>query len=417
MFCPIVTNTPTLRPLDLSDTVPVMVVHTLRGNAAATEKLAGPPGGLLILAFWATWCASCTYNFRRLEELQGAFAGRLEVLLVNAEGTGDDPEKIRAFFQRRRYWANLPTVVGDTVLRRLFPHNHLPHYVWIREGRVMAITGSEEVTAENIQELLEGGSPPLRHKNDLLGGNRHQPLFTPGGEGAPIRYRSMIAGYIEGLSAGTVRHYDTARGWYRLCHTNLSVLGLYQQAYGLALPRNRVVLEMGEPAAVDPAGEWNTWKEDHAWTYELIVPAEREEDVLSRMRSDLEQYFGYRAAEERRPLQVWVLRRGKGQMPRSLGGAPAGSLGEGANYLRNQPLHHLVSWLNVHWLRPVLDGSSYTFPVDMELPPDLQDEEAVRTALFSYGFELVPMVRELEVFVLREIESSAGAGAMTRSNE
>jgi thiol-disulfide isomerase/thioredoxin len=390
-----------------------MVVYTLRGQAAATEKLAGPPGGLLILAFWATWCASCTYNFRRLEELPGAFAGRLEVLLVNAESTGDDPEKIKAFFQQQRSGADLPTVVGDTVLRRLFPHNHLPHYVWIREGRVVAITGSDEVTADNIHLLLQGQSPPLRHKNDLLGAHRPGPLFTPEAEGAPIRYRSMIAGYIEGLSAGTVRHHDTARGWYRLCHTNLSVLGLFQQAYGSVLPRNRVVLEVREPAAVDPPGEWNTWKGEHAWTYELLVPAEQGEAVLSRMRTDLEQYFGYRAVEERRPLKVWVLRRGKGQLPRSLGGTPAGSLGEGANYLRNQPLHYLVEWLNHHWDQPVLDGSSYTFPVDMELPANLQDEEAVRATLIRYGFDLVPMVRELEVLVLKEVASKAGAGVMS----
>lgn len=409
MLCPVLTNAQALRPLEPGEAVPPLAVYTLRGEAAATEKLAGPPGGLLILDFWATWCASCLYNFRKLDSLQQAFDGRLEVLLVNAAGTGDDEEKIRAFFKKRKNGAGgsyrLPTVVGDTVLKRLFPHNLLPHYVWIREGRVVAITSSEEVTADNIRSVLGGEAPALRRKNDLLGFERHQPLFTPGADKAPIRYRSLIAGYIEGLSAGTVRHYDTARGWHRVCHTNQSVLGLYQQAYGSWLPRSRVVLEGIDGAAVAPPGPWDNWKYDRSWTYELIVPAAHKDGMPARMQADLEHYFGYTAAVERRPLTVWVLRKGRGPQPRSRGGASEASLGEGPNYLRHQPLHHLVGWLNYRWALPVVDESGYKLPVDLELPDSLEDVEAVRAALCRQGFELVPAERAMEVFVIKEAAS------------
>lgn len=150
-------------PLTIGDTLPGDLVLTNVFNyPAKTIRVADLKGKMILLDFWATWCASCVEGFPKMDALQKEFNNELQVILVNAAQTEDDEQKASKLFAKRKekagYDVTLPYLIGDTVLQALFPYKYVPNYVWInKEGVVAAITFSEEVKNKNIQTVLKTG--------------------------------------------------------------------------------------------------------------------------------------------------------------------------------------------------------------------------------------------------------------------
>jgi thiol-disulfide isomerase/thioredoxin len=106
---------------------------------------------LIILDFWATWCTSCIDKFALLSKLKAEFGDEIEFLLVNSKIGGDTPEKM----MNRLKGYSIPTIVDDQVLKQLFPHQFIPHYIWINQkGKILAITNSKFIESATIKNVL-----------------------------------------------------------------------------------------------------------------------------------------------------------------------------------------------------------------------------------------------------------------------
>jgi thiol-disulfide isomerase/thioredoxin len=128
--------------------------HSIYSKGTITkETLAIYRDKLLIIDFWATWCTSCIKKFALADSLHQLYGDQVKVLLVNAKNTKDSPEKIAQTLAR--YGPNLQTLLGDTLLKAIFPQVMLPHYVWIEQGQVRAITGTEFFTSTNVSAAVE----------------------------------------------------------------------------------------------------------------------------------------------------------------------------------------------------------------------------------------------------------------------
>ncbi|RYD98040.1 MAG: redoxin domain-containing protein [Sphingobacteriales bacterium] len=134
--------------------------HTIYANGQTTkqtlEKYKNTP---FILDFWATWCSTCIYKFSILAQWQESTKGQLGILLVNSSNTKDKEERVAALLEGKRaphQQFKLPSVVNDTYLDALFPHQTLPHYIWIdATGTVSAITNADFVTLAQLHAFLQ----------------------------------------------------------------------------------------------------------------------------------------------------------------------------------------------------------------------------------------------------------------------
>ena len=131
------------------------------------------------------------------------------------------------------------------MLHRLFPHQGIPHQVWIRDGRVIAITGGEYATAENIRAALAGTGFQFKAKR-AISLEKDQPLFINGngGTGEQLLYQSALSTRLPADISGTSRRQD------RILAYNVPLEDLYFQAFSEIFrfhdQHNRLLLEVSD---------------------------------------------------------------------------------------------------------------------------------------------------------------------------
>ncbi len=148
------TSPQTNTPLYVGDRLPESFwqqEHTIYANGKTIKQtLAAYQNKLLIIDFWATWCGSCIKKFSLLDSLQNQYAGELAVLLVNAKKSKDNTARVEETLKSHHF----SSVLADTVLSLNFPHRMLPHYVWLHNGRVFAITDGTHLTPAMVALAL-----------------------------------------------------------------------------------------------------------------------------------------------------------------------------------------------------------------------------------------------------------------------
>ncbi len=164
LSCGACAQTAIIEPLKIGDKLPEAVLNASflwinQGSKVADGlKLNQYKDKIVLLDFWASWCSTCIYKFPLLEQLQQKYKNDLVVILVDSRETKDTPERIsgiltgaKAPFQK----ISLPTIYGDTLLTKIFPHRYLPHYVWFgKDGTLKMISSAELLNAETVNALL-----------------------------------------------------------------------------------------------------------------------------------------------------------------------------------------------------------------------------------------------------------------------
>ncbi|PTS93751.1 hypothetical protein DBR11_24645 [Pedobacter sp. HMWF019] len=380
---------------------PLEIINDPNGRTVTTLK--SDKGKLIILDFWATWCGACVSAFPKLDSLQKLFPESLRILLVNSKNTGDSPEKVKALLERTGNSGDkLSSVVNDTLLSKLFRHQMIPHYVWLRNDTVLATTSSSELSADHISNVLNFRVFKPNIKEDVLDFDLDKPLFFGGngGMGDQILYRSQMSGAISGIASQTLATKNKSGMIERYCCLNASRIDLFRLAYNaMSIPRSRIYIMSDSLNVLQRKTE-----DPRNFCFELICPPSGIDVVKARMRTQLEQYFGWTAAFEEKMVTCLVLK--DVGYRKSDSGLPVGYLfnsQESRNYIRGQQLSLLINYLNQKLPLPLLDESGSSTPVNLDLPQDLTNLPALKSCLEKQGLSLTEQFRTLTVLVFRPV--------------
>lgn len=126
-------------------------------------------GAALIIDFWGTNCSTCIAKFPVLDSLKKAYGKSLNILLLNYQkGTKDSDEKILDFissYKKRFPDFVLPFAIANNEFAEKFQFRTIPHYIWLDpNGRIKAITSSNEISNDNIKDLISGHNLYLKIK-------------------------------------------------------------------------------------------------------------------------------------------------------------------------------------------------------------------------------------------------------------
>lgn len=365
---------------------------------------------LIILDFWATWCGACIEAFPKMQHLQDRFGSSLKVLLVNAQSTDDTELKIKAFLQRHEQQTgeqlHLPLVMQDTLLSALFPHRYVPHYAWIYQDKVVAITSAAEVDAPNIQQVLSGRPVMIHTKQDNTGFNPKDPAtFRQSISESDVLLRSSITRYIEGIGSSSGKSKDSVSGALRYYFFNQPLITLYHIAYPkeLNLPDNRILIEALEPERFRE----NSSNYSNRYCYELFVPAAQAVNFHARMQIDLRAAFNITVEREERQMDVWVVANDTTlEKYRSKDGPQRVEAAQNLlhKFIQNKPAGILAELLSRTSPVPVIDETSFNGTIDLPLPTKFYDYDlpAISAWLKPYGIRVFKAVRKVPVAILKK---------------
>jgi hypothetical protein len=289
---------------------------------------------------------------------------------------------------------------------------------------VIAQTLSDYVDSDNIRFVLEGKKNNWPVKNDFLPSfDYNKPLLGLDSiqypeQNAFLKYAALF-GYREGAGPKQGTTYDTINHTRRDYFTNNKILFAYYSYWHKIrdtsgkLPvffpdANRVVLEVKDPAKYYTDGESRylaDWKRKYLFCYESVSPdtGQNEQEQSKVIINDLNHLLNVEGRFEKRAIKCLVMIRTTTQdQLKSAGGNREEMLDQPVKKMHNVTLNTIIRKLNQYAVNPpVLDETSYTDPVDMELKFDSwTDIPALRNALKSYGLDLKEEERILEIFVL-----------------
>ncbi|MDB5141068.1 MAG: Peptidyl-prolyl cis-trans isomerase [Mucilaginibacter sp.] len=297
--------------------VPAITVRVITAlNAESTLQLAGYNDRILLLDFWSTSCGSCIQSLPELTALQTRFPDQLKIILVGYEKS----DRITRFFRspKQAAYRGLPVVYSDTLLKKLFAHQYIPHIAWICKGVYLGATGAEQVNPENIALVLQGKNPAGGEKRDQLAFNYSEPVFplntNPALQQVKPLWTSAFSGYLPGLPLKAGQTRDSLAGTRRFYAINHPVLHLYALALGSGLPMqtNRRILEGTDTGLVyqKPRGYYAGWTRLHCFSYEVTYPENTPQALVkAKMKGDLDCYLGLSGSIQERQVSCLVLRR------------------------------------------------------------------------------------------------------------
>lgn len=398
------------KPLGIGDKVPNIHFTDILNSSKPTANLYDFKSKLVLIDFWATHCGACIHKFPMLDSMKKACKQDLNILLVN-NSPHDTREKVGKLFDRFRNTngiaLSLPVVLGDTTLDAMFPHNYIPHYVWLDSTfTVIAITGTNEVNAIRISDFIAGKPISFLDAEMLKGFNKHLPLFINGngGSGKQLLYRSTVSSYIPGLPSATYVTKDTAGLVKQILLTNQPILEFIKTAfqYFEYPPRFKWTPEIQEE--LDWEGRKGEWFIENSYCYELITKPIPYEKALLQIREDIQRYFGYRAQIRNLVTSCYVIHTDSILLKRF----PAKTLkpiqdpsAKDKPVLHFQTLFDCAEFLNQILPLPVVNESGYTKPVDIDISGvSAQDIELIKKALARYGIYITEAKRPLDQFFI-----------------
>lgn len=418
-LCPLlnIAQTAALRPLGVGDKVPDIVFSTVLNAPYTTTNLARFSDKLVLVDFWATWCASCIKEFPKLDSLQDQFKDRVQVLLVNNPKSGDNEKKINAFIEKRINRGekfNLPIVMNGEQMSGFFPHFGIPHTVWIYKGKVMAITGATDVTISNIKAILSGKELNVITKADQMDFDIDKPLIENGngGKESAILYKSVFTRFLNGAMGAVGRQIAPDSSVKRQYFINKPLLALYYYAFP-KVSTNRVVAD----TALFPfifCDTINTrWKMQYNFCYEQVLPYPTDNlTQLNFMRADLDRQFAVYSRIEKKKMSCFIIiLRNKEKLNTKAKIRIADKEGlqkqDNGNWIfQNRPLKELLADLNFQpmgkpFVPVVFDETGYTGNLTIDLQTNnFRDLKALQKVLPEYGLELIEVKRDIDMLVL-----------------
>lgn len=324
---------PGILELKIGDQVPDILIDKIINNDKRSIRTSDYKEKLLVLDFWDTTCATCIESMPKVDSLQDVFGDRVKLLSV----TYQSEDMITKFFKTNRFLNERSTpvhrtsVVEDRILRSYFHYETNPHVVWINKGKVVAITGGEYITAENIQTLLDGKSV------DWLLKTEHFDTATPfvtlnalwqDAIASPFYSYSVLTGQATSVPAegGINFIQDNVYNQTRVAILNQDVLTTYQIlldntkperkeediAKGLVyIPHpSRVVLEVSDPARYSykkEYGSYSDWNSKNLICYEQVKYGIVDKMTMSKLAvQDINTRLGLNVRYEKRKVKCLV---------------------------------------------------------------------------------------------------------------
>lgn len=422
--------------LSIGDKLPYFTIKKIINSNKKSGLTAEYNDQLLIIDFWATNCSGCVAALPKMDSLQKKFGSKIKILPV----TYEKEAYVLNFWKNNKYTRHLSlsSVIEDKTFSSYFKHKSIPHEVWIYKGKVIGITSSDFVIADNIQLVLDGKKINWPVKNDFyVFDATKQLLFAPDPNqidtGSTFMKYAAISDYKEGVNSegfgasGIVR--DPRKKMVRAFFLNHPIYSAYWinwnyliKTEDLVRPAttftaNQIVWEVlnrSKYMFLEGSGGLQDWLVRNGICFESVNPDTGQTDVAIHKSTiaDLDRLLRLHVRWEKRNEKVLVLvRTDKSVILKSKKALTdqyddhlviKGSL----HQFRDSPLSSITRQMNQQADNPyVFDETDYTGNLDIDLNfSSWTDIAGIKKSLQHYGLDLKEEERMVDKFVFTELD-------------
>ena len=354
-------------------------------------KLSDYNNKIIILNFWATWCAPCVQEFPHLENLQNEFTDDLQVLTVTSS---DSEERINKFLTK--FKTTLPIIINNSrTLKKVFPHRTISHTVLIdKKGIIKAITTPDKITPDIINKVLKNEPIDLVEKKDLPKNNRYDPQEHLLADSAI--FQITLTGYRQGAPS-----YLQAFRNGRALFSNIPIAKIYEYAHGFQ-PAIRTLWNVKDI-------EKYSGENEELYSLEIIAPTKSETEVRQILVTHLNLNFDLKSKILNEKASVKILQRTNDTLKLKLAdpkNSPnsGGYSGKGINVI-NAPISTLTRFLGNFLGIPVIDQTGLKGGYDINFPWYAEDPDNIHKELQKLGLKLVDANKKIDLLLLYEENS------------
>jgi uncharacterized protein (TIGR03435 family) len=332
-------------------------------------------GNVVVLEFWATWCAPCIAAMPHLNELAEKFKDKPVRFIAI---TNEDEAIVTSFIGRRvmKSWVGIDS--ARTTMKS-YDVRYFPYTIVIgRDGKIAAITSPKRLTQEMISELVEGRPAVITRQGEkdvtaiaqkAAGQQGPQPRFTLTITPSASEHSSSVVG--TGVIEANGVDLKTA----------LSLV--------YDLPKSRVF----GPASLEEA----------RYDVKASMKEGDKNDLKPILARTLEASFGLRVRRETREMEVYVLTVAE-RSPVRIRPASSkdwhSSSDEGVLAASGASIQALVQGIESKLNQPVVDETNLKGKYDWDVIFDGKRPESIIEALHKdLGLVLQRAKRPVEVLV------------------
>ncbi|CDT06930.1 putative Redoxin domain protein [Sphingobacterium sp. PM2-P1-29] len=414
----------------VGDIVPDILFTGLTKYKTTDKNLSEFTEKLLIIDFWATWCAPCVAMLPRMDSLRREFKDDLIFISITDQPKLSAEPFLEKVEKNHKGAFDIPVIYEDTTIRKLFPHRLIPHYIWldVKARKVIAITGLQHITRENLRNYFRTGIfGNVTEKNDkrldysssqsllsyLTGLNEKERKFLP-------KQYANFWNYIQDLSPGITAHLKDSINNTRITARNIGPRSLMSYAFGEGrkfFQETSVLVETKDKDKLytnltrEP---FRKWIAENGLTYEISVLPENRDKIFKMMQTDLINYFHrYNITIEKRKSDCLVLVSiGSNELARTKGTKSQVLMDQFGYHAKNISIDDLFLNLSFYYLSdsPLLvneTGINFNIDIDLDVP-NFKNLNQLNKGLGNYGLKFVEKEAMGEFLVIRDKNQNYG---------
>jgi len=379
---------------------------------------------LVILHFWNTLCSGCISELLKIDSLQQKFDKDVEYVLISSQSN----KVVNDFFAVRKKIVQPAGVVfinDDTVLKKYFPYQTVPHNVWLsNKGVVLAITTGAQTNVNSISGYLDKGVVNLAVKKEYVNYSWKVPVLSTHYSPASNlnQYHSYILPAVDSFYQTTEwRASGGSKLTNRMIINKSSIINLFIHAYNergdqfslrygnveLQIKDSGIYLRPENPALIPE------WEKQNLFLYDIQVPETKASKLYEYMRADIERIFNLVATVKMQKRKCLVLKLDGDESRLSSKGSKAGSFppkekGDSLWQFRNYPFESFKRIVGGYLRRNgyvLIDETGLGINVDLAINGGLIDKldiSILRRDLEKYGIRLEERECDAPVLLITE---------------
>ncbi|MCY4780350.1 TlpA disulfide reductase family protein [Sphingobacterium sp. UT-1RO-CII-1] len=424
-----------IKPLEIGDTIPEeiwnMPLQVVEYGGKTKEiRLADYRGKVIILDYWATWCAGCILSMPKMHELVEEMPNEVVLLPVTRQEESLITKYLSTTGSKtiQSLGERFYTIVDGASLADLIPHRTIPHIAIINPAGILEqSTKPHLLDKEALLSIAVGKEYYLPDYRGKLDTTILSDTYTDLRAYRPTYY-TTISGYMDGFEISNREYTDVISSAKKGNYINYAILKLLQ----IAAPRkrfdamrpNRRIMATADSSRLDfyYNREVPFDREQFSISYEYALPVEWSADqIKDKMLDDMALFTGYYAGYIEQEMPSLIIRKQPGAQvseskttlklvqngelqsnpPKYVGNSPSGA----NTYFMGAKVDNIVNYLNNQYNEVfpcVIDSTGINYRIDVDLPERLGDIELLKETFQQQGFDVQIENHMMEMFVVAD---------------